>query len=413
MMGKKYPPLAFSGYLSNNARVGLENLGNTCYLNSILQALFMTKVFCYEILTTQRADRMLLELQKLFALMLFSPRHEQNPSSVINAIRPDDFLPGIQHDSSEFLGSLLDRLHENEQKRLKADHDNNDDGDDRNGINCESTSFNIADEERAVVMNEETKEKEKENTAKVEEEEDCDAEPMRKRASSDIRKVVATQVVPMNCESENDEFSKPKDKILDNTVNTSATYIHKIFGGKICTRYLCSSCNSNSIHVDSFRDLQLSFPEKSDDSNTEPFNVQQLLEFYFQSEELSMVGDNQYYCETCKVLCNGLRVTEILEAPKNLILTLKHFCYDSRYHTRSKLLYKVFHDEIINVNVNGSFSSHNGARNVEYKLYAAVVHTGTSLDSGHYYTIARENEHDWFQFNDSYVTRSSLNELRR
>lgn len=107
-----------------------------------------------------------------------------------------------------------------------------------------------------------------------------------------------------------------------------------------------------------------------------------------------------------------MRCTEILEPPRNLILTLKHFRYDSRHHIRSKLLYKVFHDEIISVNVKGSFNP-NSTRNVDYKLYAAVIHSGTSLDSGHYYTIARESENKWFKFNDSYVTKSSLDELRR
>lgn len=125
-----------------------------------------------------------------------------------------------------------------------------------------------------------------------------------------------------------------------------------------------------------------------------------------------MLGDNQYHCDNCKILCNGIRCTEILEPPRNLILTLKHFRYDSRHHTRSKLLYKVYHDEVINVNVKESFSS-NYSRNVEYMLYAAVIHSGTSLDSGHYYTIAREADNKWFKFNDSFVTKSSLEELRR
>lgn len=107
-----------------------------------------------------------------------------------------------------------------------------------------------------------------------------------------------------------------------------------------------------------------------------------------------------------------MRCTEILEPPRNLILTLKHFRYDTRHHIRSKLLYKVFHDEIISVNVKGSFKT-NSTRNVDYKLYAAIIHSGTSLDSGHYYTIARESDNKWFKFNDSYVTDTSLSELRR
>lgn len=351
-------------------------LGNTCYLNSILQALFMTKQFCREILVTQRfEDRAVLALQELFALMLFSPRPEQNPKKVVNLIRPDDFIPGIQHDSSEFLGSLLDRLHEVDKKRMK-------------------------DDQNAIKHDEDWD---------IEESVSADDGSISNSASSDS----GVQSMDIDTVDSVKKEDASKDKIVDNTQNLYLTYIQKIFGGKISTRYLCSSCNGNSVNIDSFRDLQLSFPEKNEDENGDTqYNVQQLLEYYFTTEELTLLSDNQYHCDNCKILCNGFRCTEILEPPRNLILTLKHFRYDSRHHTRSKLLYKVYHDEFITVNVKENFSS-NYMRNVEYMLYAAVIHSGTSLDSGHYYTIAREAENKWFKFNDSFVTKSSLEELRR
>jgi ubiquitin carboxyl-terminal hydrolase 35/38 len=325
----------------------------------------MTKQFSREILVTPRTDNVCVELQKLFALMLCSPRPEQNPRSVVNLIRPEDFQAGVQHDSSEFLCFLLDILHEEEKKRLKNDEDW-DDADPSDGASADTNPHPM----------------EVDGAQNVEEEEKQQHE---------------------------DEIT---DKVIDNTANLSYTYIQKIFGGKISTRYLCKSCNRNSINVDAFRDLQLSFPERLQDENCDmQYNVQQLLEYYFSTEELNVISNNQYHCGNCKILCNGVRCTEMLEPPKNLILTLKHFRYDSRKHTRSKLLHKVFHDEHISVTVKGSLES-NSTRNVDYKLYAAVIHSGNSLDNGHYYTIARENDTDWFKFNDSYVTKSSLEELR-
>jgi ubiquitin carboxyl-terminal hydrolase 35/38 len=360
--------------------------GNTCYLNSILQALFMTKQFCREVLVTERyGDRAIVALQELFALMLFSPRPEQNPKKVVNLIRPDDFLPGIQHDSSEFLGSLLDRLHEVEKKRLNFD---------QKSIKIEDEDWDVDEPTSPITTNND----EGSNSA-----------------SSSVADSQSSDSGIQSMETDGDRKEESNDKIVDNTTNLHHTYVQRIFGGKISTRYLCSSCNGNSINIDSFRDLQLSFPERNDDENASDvqYNVQQLLEFYFTSEELTLVGDNQYHCDNCKILCNGIRYTEILEPPRNLVITLKHFRYDTRHHTRSKLLYKVFHDEILTVNVKGNFSSSNSSRNVEYKLYAAVIHSGTSLDSGHYFTIAREADNKWFKFNDSFVTKSSLEELRR
>lgn len=97
-------------------KVGLNNLGNTCYMNSVLQALFMTKLFRNDILlSTKDAMPLLAKLQSLFALLQFSQRPSLSPSEILNIARPPGFQPGHQHDSSEFLGYLLDILHEQEK----------------------------------------------------------------------------------------------------------------------------------------------------------------------------------------------------------------------------------------------------------------------------------------------------------
>lgn len=281
-VGKRTIGPSIVGYLSRNARVGLENLGNTCYLNSILQALFMTKQFCREILVTQRfEDRSVLALQELFALMLFSPRPEQSPKKVVNYIRPDDFLPGIQHDSSEFLGSLLDRLHELEKKRLNDDRKSSKLTDDEDWDNDEMDTTN----------------------------QDSGSSSSCSLAGTITSSDSGIQMQPTMTMMEVEQGSI--DKIIDNTtadnVNFYHTYIQKIFGGKMSTRYLCSTCNGKSINIDSFRDLQLSFPEKTENENESDaqYKVQQLLEFYFTTEELNLSGDNQYHCDNCKILCDG------------------------------------------------------------------------------------------------------------
>lgn len=99
-----------------NGKVGLNNLGNTCYMNSVLQALFMTKLFRNDLLISSRDGVPLLaKLQVLFALLQHSRRTSLSPSDILTLARPPGFLPGHQHDSSEFLGYLLDVLHEQEK----------------------------------------------------------------------------------------------------------------------------------------------------------------------------------------------------------------------------------------------------------------------------------------------------------
>lgn len=47
---------------------------------------------------------------------------------------------------------------------------------------------------------------------------------------------------------------------------------------------------------------------------------------------------------------------------------------------------------------------------LNYELYAAVVHCGSSVDSGHYYTYAKDDI-NWYKFNDNFVMKSATSEL--
>lgn len=100
---------------NSTSKVGLNNLGNTCYMNSVLQALFMTKLFRNDLLLSNKdAVPLLSKLQVLFALLQYSKRSALSPLDILTLARPPGFQPGQQHDSSEFLGYLLDVLHEQE-----------------------------------------------------------------------------------------------------------------------------------------------------------------------------------------------------------------------------------------------------------------------------------------------------------
>ncbi|XP_044269964.1 ubiquitin carboxyl-terminal hydrolase 35 [Tribolium madens] len=288
---------------SSSGKVGLNNLGNTCYMNSVLQALFMTKPFRNEILLYNKDMTSLLsKLQTLFALLQHSKRSSISPHDISNLARPPGFLPGHQHDSSEFLGYLLDVLHEQEKTAVCG------------------------------------------NSAKA-----------------------------------------------DHVPPSYSTIVQSAFGGRTVSVSRCGECDTKSERVDNFWELQLSFP-----NTTENQSVQTLLNYYLQPEKLS--GDNQYHCEVCDCLTDGERVTCIEEAPPRLILTLKHFRYDQASQQRTKLLQSIKLDNHVQLETG------------QYELYAAVVHCGSSVDSGHYYTFAKDGD-EWFKFNDCSVMRTMAEEL--
>ncbi|CAG9839379.1 unnamed protein product [Diabrotica balteata] len=288
-------------------KVGLNNLGNTCYMNSVLQALFITKTFRNEVLLNNKAiSQLFSKLQTLFVLLQFSKRNSLSPNDILHLSRPPGFLLGHQHDSSEFLGYLLDTLHEQEKNFTNSvEHNSVDEG--------------------------------------------------------------ATAVLP--------------------------TVVQQSFGGRTMTVSRCGECTTTSERVDDFRELQLSFPNHSDNQS-----VQTLLDYYLQPEKLS--GDNQYHCDICSRLTDGEKITRIVEAPPRLIFTLKHFRYDPTSHQRTKLLQTVVLDDYLTIDT------------YRYELYAAVVHCGSSVDSGHYYTLAKDKA-QWYKFNDSFVSRATTDDLKR
>ncbi|XP_060032667.1 ubiquitin carboxyl-terminal hydrolase 35 [Erinaceus europaeus] len=106
---------------SDTGKTGLINLGNTCYANSILQALFMASEFrhCVLRLTENNCQPLMTKLQWLFAFLEHSQRPAISPENFLSASWTPWFSPGIQQDCSEYLKYLLDRLHEEEKTGIR------------------------------------------------------------------------------------------------------------------------------------------------------------------------------------------------------------------------------------------------------------------------------------------------------
>lgn len=262
-----------------------------------------------QILLIESGSLLLLKVQQQIALMHHSMRHELTPTRVLKATRPPGFTPGLQQDSSEFLGYLLDLLHEHEIN---------------SGAHMDVTAGSLGKVVQASNVSGD----------------DC----------------VAAGVIPYN--------NKDHELIMTTTNTTTTTTrsiappthnnsqskkppstIDKTFAGKLSTTYKCLSCAWESRNEDSFRELQLSFPDDKDDCGAQNYSVQDLIDYYCSPEKLD--GDNQYFCARCKKLCDAERRIGITQAPRNLILTLKQFKYDQKYHFRTKLMHKVFHDESV------------------------------------------------------------------
>jgi ubiquitin carboxyl-terminal hydrolase 34 len=97
--------------------VGLRNLSNTCYLNSLFTQLFMNARFRQfmmgaDIRDSEGTQQLLFETQKLFAFMQESFRKYVDPGLLVSSIRTYEDTTidiSIQMDVEEFYNLLFDR----------------------------------------------------------------------------------------------------------------------------------------------------------------------------------------------------------------------------------------------------------------------------------------------------------------
>nr|XP_046920661.1 ubiquitin carboxyl-terminal hydrolase 2-like isoform X2 [Dermatophagoides farinae] len=105
-----------NGFKSEKLPVaGLSNLGNTCYMNSVIQALFATKSFRDFLMANHEHGQLYSALSRLFKEMSSSIRYGHvNPSqfrSTFIQLEPK-FNGCEQQDAQEFLSYVINDLHE-------------------------------------------------------------------------------------------------------------------------------------------------------------------------------------------------------------------------------------------------------------------------------------------------------------
>lgn len=411
---------------SDTGKVGLFNLGNTCYMNSILQTLVMCDEFRRQTLARvpYPEEKLLEKLQHVFASLLLSQRPAVAPMNFLAASRPPWFIPGQQQDCSEFLKFLLDQMHEQQmeasKKRPKLSN-----GAVSNGHVSDGTTTNKKDKEKLQTK---------------------------------IPNGTVTNGHTPNGMPGKDESSHDSSGSKESDDEPSATFVKEAFGGNVRTTIRCLSCKQESHRVEGFIDIPLAFPEAGSGSSSSPMSpkslagggasvprnepmdqgtsavdkekkekepstdekvvhINELLGHYLSTER--MEGDNQYHCDRCGKLQDGERTIAIIQSPRYLILTLLRFAYDTRLQTRSKVFKEVTCPRTLALPV--QHDSHDASNNSTaakrrkkllnhlnprlppsvspspencelYGLCSVVVHSGASSECGHYYCYARHSQ---------------------
>ncbi|XP_050360572.1 ubiquitin carboxyl-terminal hydrolase 35 [Nymphalis io] len=371
-------------------KVGLLNLGNTCYMNSVMQALLVARQFSTHVVLKMTAVPYWAKMSVLFAEMMHSISTKLNPSDFFSVVKPPFFTRDNQHDSSEFLGYLFELLQSYEHCS------------DRNYDYTRPPVLNGASRLRMIHPH---VQQHSQNSGDDLAESSHSRRSLSPRPGSSAAGSSSSGYKRSSGDLEVLVPPKKRFRMSDATFLRRDSFIDNMFGGVLLTRVECTVCHASSLSRDVFRDLQLAFPEKPEGWQ---HSVQSLLEYYCSKESLS--GDNKYECRDCGGHQDAERSVLIETTPKYLILVLKNFKFDSKLQVQTKLMHTMYHNQSVTLPTVRSQAVHS-----VYNLFAAVIHAGTTLDSGHYFTLAKDND-QWHKYNDDEVTfadEGQLNGLNR
>ena len=174
----------------------------------------------------------------------------------------------------------------------------------------------------------------------------------------------------------------PKDVTLQ---SSPSQIVSKHFEGSLETRIICQTCQNISSKQETFLSLSLPFPETKQSNHT----IEGMIMDSLAPERLE--GNNKYLCDTCEGHQDGSRLTKLTKLPNCLILTLNRFSFSRESNSRSKILDQVKIPSDIyfthcRADSSITVSPEQPGSTSTYKLYAAVIHSGSTPDSGHYFT---------------------------
>ena len=215
--------------------------------------------------------------------------------------------------------------------------------------------------------------------------------------------------------------------------------LYQIFSGYYRSTLTCRSCHQPSHTFEPFLDLSLSIPTSSASSTPlssnfhrlpplsfnrpfqpafshnqppqPPLTLHQCLRAFTSEEQLDT--DNMYKCTACKKKTRASKRLTIHTAPNVLVVHLKRFEH-SGLNTASgggKIGRMVRFETVLDI---GEYMSERGDgrdAQVEYELYGVLVHAGSTLYSGHYYSFVKAADGRWYEMNDSSVQRRTVEEV--
>lgn len=328
--------------------VGLHNLGNSCFLNSIVQCLnhvqplseyFLKDVFMTDLNKRNplssggNVARAYASLQKKMWGGDYSILVPRLLKQTVANFAPQ-FDNSYQHDSHEFCQFLMDGLHE-DLNRVK-----------QKPYVEELEGFGMDDDKAAI-------------------------ESWRKHL------LRHDSIIVDHCQG-----------------------IHR-------SHLTCPVCGRESIKFDVYSSVSLPLTITKE---RQAISIQDCIEKFMEGEQLDEL--NAWYCPNCRKHVCALKMIALWSVPDVLILHLKRFTFDHCSHSgnvvRSKIDYNVdFPIEDLDL-TKYILGPHDDKAPPVYKLVGVSEHSGKTANSGHYTATVRNSvDNKWYRCNDSHIGRTA------
>ncbi|XP_053310237.1 ubiquitin carboxyl-terminal hydrolase 49 [Spea bombifrons] len=205
--------------------------------------------------------------------------------------------------------------------------------------------------------------------------------------------------------------------------------VNTIFHGQLLSQVTCLTCSYKSDTIEPFWDLSLEFPERYHnlDKGIAPLITTEctLTEMLAKFTETEALEGRIYACDQCNsrrrkssqkplVLSEAKKQLVIFRLPQVLRLHLKRFRWSGRNH-REKIGVHVLFDQVLNMEpyCKGVLPSSDTGSYL-YDLSAVVMHHGKGFGSGHYTAFCYNTEGGfWVHCNDSKLNMCTVEEVCR
>nr|CAG4643216.1 EOG090X06IH [Ilyocryptus agilis] len=330
---------------SNEHYFGLVNFGNTCYSNSVLQALYFCKPFREKVLEYKAKNKRTKETLLTCLADLFHNITTQKKK--VGTIAPKKFIARLKKEKEEFDNYMQQDAHE---------------------------FLNFLINHISEII---TAERQQGNGAAVG---PCNT-------STNNNGKVRGGSRDSNHSSGSFTLNGSNGSMTSN--NSEPTWVHEIFQGILTSETRCLNCETVSNKEEDFFDLQVDV-----DQNT---SITHCLRTFSSTETLCT--DNKFKCDICSSYQEAQKCMRVKKLPVILALHLKRFKYVEQYNRHIKVSHRVVFPLELRL-----FNTSEECPDRLYDLVAVVVHCGSGPNRGHYISIVKSHDF-WLLFDDDIVDK--------